>query len=126
MLANLYKDTNGTASYNQIAESLGTNVGTVEELSSAIGGTKNSSLNAKLLQQTVLWGQLQLPDLPNYSPQRGYLALGLIFISISIITTILRVYQRSHAPIGLQAVDYALLVALSIAISMTGLFATCE
>lgn len=125
MLANLYVQTNGTASFNQIADLLDTTVGNVEELSSAIGQTSNLSANAQLLQKTVLWGNSNLSRLPTYPPEVGYLALGIIFMVITIITTVLRIYQRFHTPIGLQLVDYILLVALVIAIAMEGLFGTC-
>lgn len=126
MLSNLYAQTNGTASFNQIAKLLDTTVGNVEELASAIGQTSNSSINAQSLQRTVLWGNANLSKLPNYTPEVGYLALGIIFMGITIITTALRLYQRSRAPIGLQPVDYALVMALAIALAMEGLFGTCE
>lgn len=126
MLAGLYNTTNGTASQSQIRELLGASVGNFERLSAAIGQTNDSSENAEYLQQTMLWGHLTIDNLPNYSPEVGYLALGIIFMVISITTTIIRLYQRSHAPAGLQTVDYALIMALAIAIAMEGLFGTCE
>lgn len=118
MLAKLYTSTNGTANSSQIANLLGASIENVEKISTVFGETTNSTENAQLFQQTVLWGASKLSALPQFPAEVGYLALGLIFISISIITTVLRLYQRSRTPMGLQIVVCMVFTWRSIILSV--------
>lgn len=115
-LAQLYENTNGTADANAVANFLGAPAYKVDELFAVFGG------NATFMQ-SVLWSSRELKVAADWPVHSGTLAVIIIFIAISYLTTAVRVWSRwKWNDGGVRHVDYCILAALAISTVITGDF----
>lgn len=115
-LAQLYESTNGTADKHAVADFLGAPTNKVEELFAIFGG------NATFMQ-SVLWSSREVKVATDWHVNSGILAVIIIFIAISYITTGIRLWSRwKWNDGGVRHVDYCIVAALAISTIITGDF----
>lgn len=118
-LANLYISSNGSTTSQDIARFMGTNTERVELLIEIMGGNQS-------LLQTVLWSSNEIPQAPVYHSNTGVLALSIIFIMVSCITTAVRLYSRYRLPGGVKFMDYSLIIGLLVTIGNACVLGNCK
>ncbi|CAJ2503640.1 Uu.00g110340.m01.CDS01 [Anthostomella pinea] len=115
-LARLFELTNGTADIHAIADNLGASTERVEILQNAFGGNET-------FMQSVLWFSRAVKTSTDWPVEGGLLAMIIIFLVVSYITTGLRLWSRwRFHDQGIKPVDYCIVAALLVATVISGDF----
>ncbi|KAI0136839.1 hypothetical protein BJ170DRAFT_32595 [Xylariales sp. AK1849] len=115
-VANTYIATDGNATYDDVASVLQITTDDVATLSTAFGGDSD-------MQQLILWASSYMNQAPTYYVDIGIFAMVCIFVFISGVTTVLRVYSRWRChDKGVTITDYFVIAAFCSALIMSANF----
>jgi hypothetical protein len=116
MIADLYVQTNGTATLDQIATTMDSTADRVELLPQTLQGEQS-------LKQLVLWASIHWDSVMDFAVDESILALIIVFSFVTILTTGVRMYSRWRSPpAGLKVLDYLFGLGVLVTIVMAGIW----
>ncbi|KAI9739921.1 MAG: hypothetical protein M1818_004977 [Claussenomyces sp. TS43310] len=116
-MADVYIQSNGTASPSRLIDALRTTPELFDELVASFGTIDD-------VQRCVLWAKnIALPNAVHHEVRTGLLALIVVCMVCACLTSGLRIYARGRSAAGIGICDYVLIIGTALAVGISSLFA---